>query len=192
VLQFQAFTAEYVECLTRGDPETECHFVVYFAELLRIKLRKALCNPQAIEDIRQETFFRVLNVLRHKQGLANPEKLGAFVNGVCRNVLIEYYRSVSRHSPGLEPGFDVAGSALDPEAEYVNEERKQGVRNLLDRLPAKDRQILQLIFMEERDKDEVCRICDVDRGYLRVLLHRAKNRVRQGIAKKTTATSGSL
>lgn len=190
-MQFQAFTSEYVECLTRGDVETERHFVAYFAELLRIKLRKALCSPQAVEDIRQETFLRVLNVLRHKQGLANPEKLGAFVNGVCRNVLIEHYRSVSRHCPSSEPGFDVAGPGPDPEAEYVNEERKRGVRELLEQLPVRDRQILSLIFMEEKEKDEVCRICQVDRGYLRVLLHRAKNRFREGAAKMNTATIGS-
>jgi RNA polymerase sigma-70 factor (ECF subfamily) len=30
------------------------------------------------------------------------------------------------------------------------------------------------VFLEERDKDEVCRDFGVDRNYLRVLLHRAK------------------
>jgi RNA polymerase sigma-70 factor (ECF subfamily) len=30
------------------------------------------------------------------------------------------------------------------------------------------------VFLEERDKNEVCRELGVDREYLRVLLHRAK------------------
>jgi len=190
-LQFQTFTSEYVKGLTKGDLETERHFVAYFAELLRIKLRKALCSPQAVDDIRQETFLRVLNVLKQKNGLANPEKLGAFVNGVCRNVLIEYYRSVSRHGPSSEPVLDVAGPGPDPEAKCVNEERKRGVREILEQLPARDRKILRLVFMEEKEKAEVCRICDVDRGYLRVLLHRAKNRFREGAAKTNAATLAS-
>jgi RNA polymerase sigma-70 factor, ECF subfamily len=190
-LQFQTFTSEYVKGLTKGDLETERHFVAYFAELLRIKLRKALCSPQAVDDIQQETFLRVLNVLRRKNGLANPEKLGAFVNGVCRDVLIEYYRSISRHGPSSEPDLDVAGPGPDPEAECVNEERKRGVREILEQLPARDREILRLVFMEEKEKDEVCRICDVNRGYLRVLLHRAKNRFRDGAAKTNAATFGS-
>jgi RNA polymerase sigma-70 factor (ECF subfamily) len=190
-LQFQTFTSEYVKGLTKGDLETERHFVAYFAELLRIKLRKTLCSPQAVDDIRQETFLRVLNVLRQKNGLANPEKLGAFVNGVCRNVLIEYYRSVSRHGPSSEPVLDVAGPGPDPEAKCVNEERKRGVREILEQLPARDRKILRLVFMEEKEKAEVCRICDVDRGYLRVLLHRAKNRFREGAAKTNAATLAS-
>jgi RNA polymerase sigma-70 factor (ECF subfamily) len=190
-LQFQTFNSEYVRGLTKGDLETERHFVAYFAELLRIKLRKALCSLQAVDDIQQETFLRVLNVLRQKNGLAKPEKLGAFVNGVCRNVLIEYYRSVSRHGPSSEPDFDVAGPGPDPEAKCVNEERKRGVREILEQLPARDRKILRLVFMEEKEKDEVCRICDVNRGYLRVLLHRAKNRFREGVAKTNAATFGS-
>ena len=190
-MQFQTFTSEYVKGLTKGDLETERHFVAYFAELLRIKLRKALCSPQAVDDIRQETFLRVLNVLKQKNGLANPEKLGAFVNGVCRNVLIEYYRSVSRHGPSSEPVLDVAGPGPDPEAKCVNEERKRGVREILEQLPARDRKILRLVFMEEKEKAEVCRICDVDRGYLRVLLHRAKNRFREGAAKTNAATLAS-
>lgn len=188
-MQFQTFTSEYVESLKQGDVETERHFVDYFGELLRIKLRRTWLNPQAVEDVRQETFLRVLNVLRRKHGLASPEKLGAFVNGVCGNVLIEYYRSASRHHPSPASHVDIAGTAPDPEAEYVTLERKESVRAILAQMPARDRQILRLLFLEEREKDEVCRICHVDRDYLRVLLHRAKNRFREGAAKINTAST---
>ena len=34
--------------------------------------------------------------------------------------------------------------------------------------------VLKAVFLEERDRDEVCREFGVDRSYLRVLLHRAK------------------
>ena len=37
---------------------------------------------------------------------------------------------------------------------------------------------LKAIFFEEKEKDEVCREFGVDRGYLRVLLHRAKQSFR--------------
>jgi RNA polymerase sigma-70 factor (ECF subfamily) len=33
---------------------------------------------------------------------------------------------------------------------------------------------LKAVFFDERDRDEVCREFGVDRDYLRVLLHRAK------------------
>lgn len=187
-MQYEAFTCEYVQRLIDGEQETEQQFVSYFSELLRIKLRRALRNDQAVEDARQETFLRVLHVLKRKQGLTNPEKLGAFVNGVCSNVLIEYYRSLSRHSSPPEQRVDVPEAGPDPEAEYVSEERKWAVRQILEQLPDRDRKILRLLFLEEKEKDEVCRICGVNRDYLRVLLHRAKNRFREGASKSHAAT----
>ena len=56
-------------------------------------------------------------------------------------------------------------------------------------LASVDRQILRLIFLEERDKDEVCRIFQVNRNYLRVLLHRAKNRFRESLPWDSRAQS---
>jgi sigma-70-like protein len=48
------------------------------------------------------------------------------------------------------------------------------VRRVLAKLPEKDRKILQALFFEQRDKNEVCMQLGVSREYLRVLLHRAK------------------
>jgi len=189
-LEFQPFTSEYVQRLIGGDTEIERHFTVYFSELLLIKLQRGVRCPQSVQDIRQETFLRVFHALRNGRGLTSPEKLGAFVYGVCNNVLSEHYRSVSRYAPLPENHFDAPQPGPDPEATFVNEERKRCVRQILDKLPANDREILCLIFLEEREKDEVCRICQVDRNYLRVLLHRAKNRFREGLPKTRTAFGG--
>ncbi|HEX8881821.1 MAG TPA: hypothetical protein VF749_17385, partial [Candidatus Acidoferrum sp.] len=41
---------------------------------------------------------------------------------------------------------------------------------------ARDRELLRAVFFEERDKDAVCREIGVDRNYLRVLVHRAKDK----------------
>ncbi len=38
--------------------------------------------------------------------------------------------------------------------------------------------MLRSVFFDETDRDEVCRELGVDRQYLRVLLHRAKNSFR--------------
>jgi RNA polymerase sigma-70 factor (ECF subfamily) len=186
---YQPFDGEYVQRLTAGDVETERHFVAYFSELLLIKLRRALLSHQAVEDIRQETFLRVFSVLRNRGGVEHPEKFGAFVNGVCSNVLAEYYRSSSRHTPAHTQTLDTPDAGTDPETGLVNEERKHKVRVILESLPQKDRQILRLLFFEELEKDEVCRIYRVDRDYLRVLLHRAKNRFRAGLSQSRVATA---
>jgi RNA polymerase sigma-70 factor (ECF subfamily) len=49
----------------------------------------------------------------------------------------------------------------------------------------KDRQLLRRVFLEEEDKDQVCREFQIDRNYLRVLLHRARLRFRAVLTQST-------
>jgi RNA polymerase sigma-70 factor (ECF subfamily) len=189
-VQLVAFDAKYVSLLTQGDPETERHFAAYFGELIRIKLRSKLRSPQLSEEVRQETFLRVLNTLRRKGGLQQPERLGAFVNTVCNNVMMESIRGEARTSPYPEDGFDPADSRVGPEGDLVTEERKQIVKRVLDSLPPKQKELLHMVFIQEKDKDEVCRLLNVDREYLRVLIHRAKDCFRASYTKKTVSSAG--
>jgi len=173
-LQLQSFDEPYVERLRNGDFRTQEHFVAYFSELIQLKLRSRLHSPQAIEDVRQETFTRVFTALRAGK-IRQPDRIGAFVNSMCNNVLLEHYRSSPRESSLDEdeapdfpaPNVDIVGA-------IASKQMGDKVREILEELPERDRRLLREIFLEERDKDEVCRDFGVDRDYLRVLLHRAK------------------
>jgi RNA polymerase sigma-70 factor, ECF subfamily len=174
-LQFQPFDAPYVERLRSGDFRTQEHFVAYFTELIQLKLRARLRTPQAIEDVRQETFARVFATLRSPEGIRQPERLGAFVNSVCNNVLLEHYRASSRDSSlEDEPEQDFPDPVIDVLGAVAARQMEEKVREILEELPERDRRLIREVFLEERDKDEVCRDFGVDRDYLRVLLHRAK------------------
>jgi RNA polymerase sigma-70 factor (ECF subfamily) len=174
-LQFQAFDAPYVERLRSGDFRTQEHFVAYFSELIQLKLRARLRSPQAIEDVRQETFARVFAALRSSGGIRQPERLGAFVNSICNNVLLEQYRASSRAtSIEDEPEGDLPDPVTDVLGAVAAKQMEEKVREILEEMPERDRRIIREVFLEERDKDDVCRDFGVDRDYLRVLVHRAK------------------
>jgi RNA polymerase sigma-70 factor, ECF subfamily len=179
------FDATYLQQLTAGDPEVERHFTEYFNALLVAKLRSRLRSPALVDDAKQETFLRVLTILRTK-GLTSPGGLGAFVNSVCNNVLFELYRSESKLSLVLdeEDAPEPAAAEASVESRLMSREDRARVRQAIDTLPAKDRTILQWLFFDERDKDDICRELGVDREYLRVLVHRAKARVKQALAGK--------
>jgi RNA polymerase sigma-70 factor (ECF subfamily) len=175
-VQFHAFDSLYLEQLRAGDFRTQEHFVSYFSELIRLKLSKRLRSRAEIDDARQETFARVLTALRKDNGVRQPERLGAFVNSVCNNVLLEYYRSDSQapQADAEEVQANLPDPALSAVDVIANREMQSEVRHILDQLPEKDRSLIKAIFLDERDKDEVCLDLGVDREYLRVLLHRAK------------------
>ncbi|MGA3370184.1 MAG: sigma-70 family RNA polymerase sigma factor [Terracidiphilus sp.] len=183
-MQFHSFDAGYVDNLCAGDRRTQEHFVGYFSELLQLKLRTRLQSPHAIEDVRQETFARVFSVLR-KDGLRQPERLGAFVNTVCNHVLFEHYRSSSGSESldveGRPELPDKGANALDI---AVSRQIKEKVREILLDLAPRDRSLLKAVFLDERDRDEVCQEFGVDRDYLRVLLHRAKQEFKTEYVKR--------
>jgi RNA polymerase sigma-70 factor (ECF subfamily) len=73
---------------------------------------------------------------------------------------------------------DPPDKAADLDGFLVTRQTCQQVRQVLEQLPDKDRRLLRALFLEEKEKDEVCREFGVDRNYLRVLLHRAKQSFR--------------
>jgi RNA polymerase sigma-70 factor (ECF subfamily) len=184
-LQFRDFDAAYIENLRAGDLRTQEHFAAYFTELLHLKLRSRLQSPHAIEDVSQETFARVLTSLRKEGALRRPECLGAFVNTVCNNVLFEHYRMSSRSQSLDEEGQpELPAADFDVVGMVAAKQLKAKVREILLDLPERDRSLLSAVFLEERDRDEVCRERGVDREYLRVLLHRAKQTFKTAYVKR--------
>jgi RNA polymerase sigma-70 factor (ECF subfamily) len=176
-LKFEQFDEAYLARLCARDSETEEHFTDYFSRLILIKLRQRLRSRHAIEDVRQETFLRVFRILRSGTGLRHPERLGALVNSVCNNVLLETCRSrrYEELPDEIEPGTDAHGGAVDG---LISEEQRREVRRVLDELPERDRQLLRAVFLDEDSREAICEQFKVDRDYLRVLLHRAKETFR--------------
>ena len=177
------FDSAYLARLRDGDAETERHFVAHFSNVIRLSLRYRLRSWELIEDIRQETFLRVLNFVRSDRSLDHPERLGAYVHSVSINVMMELLRASTRHPPIPEDAYNLADRRVNTEAKLVTRERKELVSSLLSELSEKDRDILRAVFLEEADKTEICERFGVDRDYLRVIIHRAKNRFREAFEK---------
>lgn len=183
-MDFFPFDAEYVRRLLAADPIVEEHFASYFSKLLTIKLRARKASRPDIDEVIQETLYRALKILRTPPGIRSPERLGPFVNTICNNVWFEHCRP--RKVEQFPEVFDEPASD-DPsvESELISAEVKAAVHGVLNQLTEKDRLILHAIFIEERPKDEVCAELDVDRDYLRVLLHRAKKVFKRLYLKKS-------
>jgi RNA polymerase sigma-70 factor (ECF subfamily) len=175
-VEFVTFDADYLARLRNRDAATQSHFVQYFSELIQLKLRSRVASREAIDDIRQETFTRVLLMLRREDGIRQADRLGSLVNSVCNHVLQEFYRSQKKSGSALdeEPESTFVDSRPTPLSQMESADRSRVVRLCLQGLPPRDRQLLQSVLIEECDKDELCEQMGVTREYLRVLVHRAK------------------
>jgi RNA polymerase sigma factor (sigma-70 family) len=190
-LTFESFNEDYVQRLADGDSATGEHFFTYFSGVLFLKLRVRLRSVELIEDIKQETLLRVLMIVRKGRGVRRPERFGAFVNGVCENVMREL-RRVDGHDESWEAcdREEPIDPSVDVDAELVNAEARAIIHRIFAVLPEKERRILQAIYLDEITKPEACRIFKVSPAYLRVLLHRARREFRNAYRADTDRHTG--
>jgi RNA polymerase sigma-70 factor, ECF subfamily len=92
-VEFSGFDEEYVNRLRNGDGPTQRHFNAYVEQQLRVKLQARKLTSEEMENLRQETFLRVIALFRKGGKIRQPEGFGTFVNSICSNVLLEWMRS---------------------------------------------------------------------------------------------------
>jgi RNA polymerase sigma-70 factor, ECF subfamily len=184
-----SFNLEYLARLKDQEPDTETHFVNHFTNALQARLRYQLRSRQMIDDVCQETLLRVLIHVRRGTEI---ERLPAFVHAVSKNVLLEALRGQQKHSTTEEEFPDLPDVRIDFDASLITQQRQAAVRQVLSELPDKDRRILERLFLDEADREELCAELAVDSEYLRVLLHRAKLRFRNVLARTRTAAVSVL
>jgi RNA polymerase sigma factor (sigma-70 family) len=179
------FDESYLAALRAENPDVQNHLISCFSTPVRIKLRARLRSPELVDDAFQETFLRIFSYFRAGKTLNNPASLPGFVHGMSHNIALEFLRAHTRQDQLPEHHQGPVDSSLDPQRQMVTEERKAMVRRLLKELPEKDGRLLQRVFLDEEDKDTVCREFHVDRGYLRMLLFRARQRFRIAVKRAT-------
>jgi len=186
-LEYAVFDGQYLAHLKNRDPQTEKHFTTYFSNVIWLKLRGRVRAAHLIDEIRQETFARVLKYLHSDRMIEHPERFGAFVLSVCNNVMLEVLRSESHHVQTLADAPEPTDDRVVLDADIVTDERKRAVCLVLAELPEKDRALLKMMFVDEVDRSAISRHFQVEGDYLRVLLHRAKERFREVVRKKGLA-----
>lgn len=172
-VDFYSFDADYLRRLQARDPATEAHFASYFGKRLQIKLRSRGFASASLEDVSQETFYRVLREVQNGTVLY-PERFGAYVNSVCDRVILEKYREHARNQHLDVDALEVPDGKTNLETMVLRKEKSKIVADILAQLPAKKRNILRALIFEQLDRDELCARFNVKSDYLRVLLFRAK------------------
>jgi RNA polymerase sigma-70 factor (ECF subfamily) len=101
-------------------------------------------DREASRDLCQDVMISALQALRAGQ-LRDHGKLAAFVQGIARNLANNYLRARSG-APPHDPLCDLACEPSAPEIQDLRHEAE--VRIALERLPAPDREILSMSFVE--------------------------------------------
>jgi RNA polymerase sigma-70 factor (ECF subfamily) len=147
---------------------------------LRLKLRYKVLyhvghNCADVDDLVQESLARFLRA-EQRQLIRNTEEFGAFLNGVCRNVILEYRRRVKRE-PTIDPDMPIPDPGIRPEADIL--EMRDAIDHGMKELAERDRVILKALYLEGREKSSICAEWGMSDAQFRVVLFRAKERFRR-------------
>ena len=183
VVDLYPFDEEYLCRLRDRDAKTEEHFVDYFNNLLKAKLRSDGYSESALNDVRQETLLRVLKAI-YADKIQNPRSLRSFVYGVCERVEWEYDRGEWQlWQDDYEEFPDVSDDRSPADAPARQAELRETALWVLNKLPDKDRKLLTALFLDEKERDEICVELGTTRDNFRVLLHRALSSARKVLSK---------
>ncbi len=162
----------------------------YLPQILRAAGGAGLA-PQLAEDVAQDTFVTFIETAPRFEGRSHVR---TWLFGILYKKIAAARRTLGRDNEMddieevFEQRFDDAGSWTRPprpvDAEVYAAEVRQGIDGCLDRVPTNQRMAFVLREIEGMDTQEVCKIMEVTRTNLGVLLHRVRNRLRECLEAK--------
>jgi RNA polymerase sigma-70 factor, ECF subfamily len=160
-----------------GDEEAFARIVERYQPGLRYYLRKMLFGVREPDDVLQEVW---LDVFRSIARLVEPDAFRAWLYQVAR---ARAMKSLRRRRLSFEPMDEVESAEVGPESETFAAEDAQHVHQALDMLPAAQREVLVLRYIEGMSYEEIARVVACEVGTVRSRLHYGKRAVRNQLEK---------
>jgi RNA polymerase sigma-70 factor, ECF subfamily len=177
----QQVSAELVRRIGAGDRAAEAEMVRRYSRGLMYVLRRRTADQDLAQDLAQDTFRIALERLRG-DGIDQRERLAGFLYSTARNLLIAHQRKEWRRAT-VADSEAVDRFPDDSRSPFQDVSRAQVcrlVRRLLEEMHVpRDREILVRVYVQDQDKDEICRALKLDSVHFNRVLHRAKGRFRQ-------------
>ena len=157
---------ELVERMRRGDQQAfYVFFDQYAGRLAAFAARRSALNAAALEDVVQQTMIKAV---RNLDGFRGEASLLTWLCQICRNQLADLRREESRRPAieSLDHGADVGATIVpdalrsvhDPLHEASVDSESRAVRQIINRLPSRSAQILELRFGDELTVPAIARI----------------------------------
>src|SRR5215468_63683 len=163
--------------IASGDRLAEAEFVRQFERGVRVLVRRH-CRPAdpVVDDLVQDVLSGVLERLR-AGAIHDPAALPAYVQSAVVYATSAEYRRRRPTQP--ETAIEQLADSESPGAWLDAAQLARMLRALLAEMPVpRDREILRRFYLEEEDKDSVCRALAIDPGHFHRVMFRARERFR--------------
>jgi RNA polymerase sigma-70 factor (ECF subfamily) len=194
---------ELVAALKRGDDAVFAALVDAWSPGLMRVARMHVRDRQVAEEVVQETWIAVLRGIDRFEGRSS---LRTWVYRIAMNTAktraqrearsIPFSAAARADEPSVDPDRFLSadhraagGWALGPsewptpEEELLSGETREVIMRAIDELPESQRAVITMRDVEGLSSEEVAEILEITDGNQRVLLHRARSKVRRAIER---------
>jgi RNA polymerase sigma-70 factor, ECF subfamily len=161
----------------RGDSLAESALYQKYSERVLFLALSELHSRADAEDVRAETFIRVIQALRQGK-VRKPESLSSFIVGIALNVVREHRRrsNATESLTDRESEFPGAGS---PESVFLDKEVARSIQQITTQLGPREQNFLRLYYYEELSNEEIAQQLGIKTERLRLIKSRTLKKFRE-------------
>lgn len=174
-----------VESAIAGDPRAETALCERFAPAVRAFARRRLRDHAAVDEFCQDVMLLFVVAVRGRR-IADPERAGGFVLGICRNLARDRARARDRRA-ALQETLGAAAPVDDvytpqPLAPYDIAH----LEDCLSQLSARSRDLVRFTYVEARPDVAIADALEVTAGNVRIMRHRTLKALRDCMAERVS------
>jgi RNA polymerase sigma-70 factor, ECF subfamily len=145
---------------------------------IRLYGLRHLRDEQGAADLVQQVLMITIESVRAGK-VRDPERIGSFVLGICRMVVLEIRRGGARRERLLEQYLPPVSASPEPPPDLDK------LAECLGRLAERERSVVVMTFYEEHSSETVAGSLGLSNENVRVIRHRALGRLRKCMAGGT-------
>jgi RNA polymerase sigma-70 factor (ECF subfamily) len=146
---------------------------------LRALILRRVRDPDVAADILQDAAVTTLEKLRSGE-IAHPENLGGYLYRVALNHLRNHRRKDRSAVSSAEALEDLPASESADWEHIGGRQWAKAARRMLEELPvARDREVLVRFYLDDEDREQICRELRLSEEHFNRVIFRARNRFRE-------------
>ena len=165
-----------------GDDQAEKTLLLRFAPAVRAFARRRLRSQEAVDEFTQDALLVFLEALR-RGAVEEPERVGGFVLGICRQLSADRAKQRERRSALWEKFSDglailTSDAPAGPTYEVIH------LEDCLSELSQRACNVVRLAYVEGQSHSTIAASLAISEANARVLRHRTLEALRHCMSKR--------
>lgn len=173
---------ELVKRAIANDQKAYAELMTRYKDAIYFMLLKMVNNKEDANDLTVEAFAKAFeNIEKYRSDFA----FSTWLFKIATNNCIDFIRKRRLKTLSIDEGFDTAegedrrydfaASTLDPEEHLIRKEKIDLMRDIVDKLPTRYRELVVLRYFEEKSYEEIAENLQIPLGTVKAQLFRARD-----------------